>query len=175
MYSTFISLLPFPSPPPPPPFFSPSLPPPPPPFSLLPSLLLLELLTVNPPEDQFVAFNSADNVTYTCTVPDSRSVVWEFRGSQIRSQTQFQALTNLGVIIEPANTMSQNSTITISQSAREMYNDITIQCFSDEIGGISSVGGEVYNVITVCKLTVTSTFCTCQCFIRNCYFYKINR
>ena len=121
---------------------------------LLPSLSLLpELLTVTPANDQFISFDSADNITYNCTVPASRSVVWEFRGSQIRSPTQFSTLSGLGVIIDPADTMSQFSTISISQSARELYNDITVQCFSDEIGGINSVGGVVYNVITVCKLT----------------------
>ena len=84
-------------------------------------------------------------------VPDLRFVVWEFRGSQIRSSTQFNSLRDLGVNIEPANTMSRMSTITISQMAREMYNNLDIQCFSDEAGGINSVGGEIYRVITVCK------------------------
>ena len=119
---------------------------------LLPSLSLLPE-TVEPANDQFISFDSADNTIYTCTVPASRSVVWEFRGSQIRSSTQFSTLAGLGVIIDPANTIAQSSNISISQAARELYDDITVQCFSDEVGGINSVGGVVYNVVTVCKLT----------------------
>ena len=121
-------------------------------LSPLPLSLLPEILTVNPANNQFISFDSAENITYTCTVPASRSVVWEFRGSQIRSPNQFATLADLGVIIDPANTMAQNSTISISQSARELYNDITVQRFSDEIGGINSVGGVIYSVVTVCKL-----------------------
>ena len=121
-------------------------------LSPLPLSLLPEILTVNPANNQFISFDSAENITYNCTVPASRSVVWEFRGSQIRSPNQFATLADLGVIIEPANTMAQNSVISISQSARELYNDITVQCFSDEIGGINSVGGVIYSVVTVCKL-----------------------
>ena len=79
--------------------------------------------------------------------------MWEFRGSQIRSPNQFESLADLGVIIEPANTSVQSSSISIAQLARNKYNDISVQCFSDEVGGINSVGGDIYGVVTVCKLT----------------------
>ena len=98
--------------------------------------------------DQFVAVTSGDNITYTCTV-NSGSVVWEVERSQIRSSTQFTNFANLGVIIEPANTLSISSTISIMPLFRENNREILVQCLATQ--GINSIEGVVYRVITFGK------------------------
>ena len=102
-----------------------------------------------PNRDQYVAFNSEDNVTYTCSVGSGSTVVWEVGRSQIRSQTQFDDISNKGIFIDPMNTLTRTSTISISSMARDLNNSsdnaITIQCLASQ--GISSVEGDRYNII----------------------------
>ena len=104
-----------------------------------------------PKRDQYVAFNSKDNVTYTCSVDSGSTVVWEVGRSQIRSQKQFEDISDKGIFIDPMNTISVTSTISISSMARDLNgSNITIQCLASH--GISSVEGDRYNIITFGKL-----------------------
>lgn len=107
---------------------------------------------VDPSTDRFIAFNSPDNVTYTCTVSSSRQVVWEVGRSQIRSEEQFNDIEDVGVFIDPRNTMSSMSTITISEMAREALNtsEILVLCLS--VQGISSIPSNTVRVITFREL-----------------------
>ena len=96
-----------------------------------------------PNRDQYIAVNSEDNVTYTCSVGSGSTVVWEVGRSQIRSQKQFQDIRDKGIFIEPMNTISMYSTISISSMARDLNNtNITVQCLASH--GISSVEGDRY-------------------------------
>ena len=104
----------------------------------------------NPMRDEYVAFNSGENVTYTCSVDSGSTVVWEVERSQIRSQQQFDNIRDQGIFINPMNTSSMTSTISISSMARENNsNNITLQCLASH--GISSVEGDRYSVITFSK------------------------
>ena len=128
-------------------------------FILLCASCLLLIDTVSKPDttpnrDQYIAFNSDDNVTYTCSVGSGSSVVWEVGRSQIRSQKQFEDISDKGIFIEPMNTVSETSTVTISSMARDLNNsNITIQCLASQ--GISSVEGDRYSIITFGKFCVT--------------------
>ena len=103
-----------------------------------------------PNRDQYIAVNSEDNVTYTCSVGSGSTVVWEVGRSQIRSQKQFQDIGDKGIFIEPMNTISMYSTISISSMARDLNNtNITVQCLASH--GISSVEGDRYRIITFGK------------------------
>ena len=105
------------------------------------------LPTTSPANNQFVAVNSLENVTYNCSVPAGSTVVWEVEGSQIRSQEQFEDIVNEGYFIEPMDTESTFSTISVSAEARQgSDSDISVQCVSSE--GINSVKGNIYFVIT---------------------------
>ena len=100
--------------------------------------------------DQFIVINSPENVTYSCSVPAGSTVVWEVDRSQIRSQQQFNDNVARGIFIEPMNTESASSTMSISAVARDGDDEILVQCLADQ--GISgSVEGETYRVITFGK------------------------
>ena len=91
-------------------------------------------------------------MTYTCSVDSGSAVVWEVGRSQIRSQKQFDDISDKGIFIDPMNTISMTSTISISSMARVLNSsNITIQCLASR--GISSVEGDRYNVITFGKLS----------------------
>ena len=98
--------------------------------------------------NQFIAINSDENVTYTCNVDAGRTVVWEVERSQIRNQRQFDDAMSIGIFIDPMNTDSVVSTITVSSFARRNNsdNEIIVQCLASQ--GISSVEGERYIVIS---------------------------
>ena len=100
----------------------------------------------NPMRDQFIAVNSGDNITYTCTVDSISTVVWEVERSQIRSSTQFTDFANLGVIIDPDNTQSTTSTLTIMPSFRVSNNEILVQCLASQ--GINSIEGNINRVVS---------------------------
>jgi hypothetical protein len=79
-----------------------------------------EIPKVSPPEDQYIAVNSSDNVTYTCTANFPRSVLWILGNSNvdnlIRSNSEFDSIAaDFGIYIEPPNPNSQISTITLTQ------------------------------------------------------------
>jgi hypothetical protein len=99
--------------------------------------------------DQFIAVTSGNNVTYTCTVNSGSTVVWEVERSQIRSNSQFVSFAGLGVIIDPADTASASSVISIMPSFRMDNREILVQCLASQ--GINSIEGEVYRVITFGK------------------------
>lgn len=100
-------------------------------------------------QDQYIAFNSFDNVTYYCEVGSDSTVVWEVERSQIRNQRQFEETNAIGIFIEPMNTASNFSTIYISSEARRHNDVIMIQCLA--VKGITSSEGGRYNVITFGK------------------------
>lgn len=95
--------------------------------------------------NQYIAVNSEDNVTYTCSV-DSGTVVWEVQRSQIRSSTQFMNFADRGIIINPLDTQNAMSTITITPNGRMDNSNISVQCLASV--GINSIEGEIYNVTT---------------------------
>ncbi len=100
--------------------------------------------------NQFIAVTSGNNVTYTCTVNSGTgTVVWEVERSQIRSSSQFMNFADLGVIIDPADTLSDSSVISIMPSFRMNNREILVQCLANQ--GINSIEGEVYQVITFGK------------------------
>ena len=115
---------------------------------LFSTVLFLTEPVVVPAIDHFIGLNSLDNVTYTCTVSPSRSVVWEVGRSQIRSPDQFVDIENAGIFIYPSNTMSSMSNITISQMARESVNSSEIQVVCLSIQGISTIPGNTFRVVT---------------------------
>ena len=96
--------------------------------------------------DQYVAVNSPDNVTFMCTVPPQRTVVWEEGREQIRTPGQFNDKLAEGIFVEPMNTDSMISIISISAMARENDDEIMVQCLYDQ--DLSSVKGEIYRVTT---------------------------
>lgn len=96
--------------------------------------------------DQFIAFNSGDDIIYTCTVDSGSTVVWEVERSQIRSNAQFMDFSNRGVVIDPADTLSTMSTITIMSSFRENNREILVQCLASQ--GINSIEGNINRVVT---------------------------
>ena len=100
----------------------------------------------NPMRDQFIAVNSGGGITYTCTVDSSSTVVWEVERSQIRSNTQFMDFASLGVVIDPADTLSIVSTITIMPSFRVNNSEILVQCLASQ--GINSIEGNINRVVT---------------------------
>ena len=102
--------------------------------------------TTTPMSDQFIAVNSDDNVTYNCTVEAGSTVVWEVERSQIRSEDQFNDILASGYIIEPMDTESTDSTISISSMARVNNSEILVQCLASQ--GITSTKGETYLVVT---------------------------
>ena len=106
----------------------------------------------NPMSDQFIAVTSGDNITYTCTVDSGSTVVWEVERSQIRSSNQFMDFADRGVIIDPPNTQSTMSTITVVPSFRMSNREILVQCLASQ--GINSIEGETYRVITFGRLIV---------------------
>ena len=106
----------------------------------------------NPMSDQFIAVTSGDNITYTCTVDSGSTVVWEVERSQIRSSSQFIDFADRGVIIDPPNTQSTMSTITVVASFRVSNREILVQCLASQ--GINSIEGETYRVITFGRLIV---------------------
>ena len=111
-----------------------------------------------PMTDQFIAINSEDNVTYNCSVDSGNVVVWEVERSQIRSNDQFMDIENLGFVIDPSNTLSNFSTITISPPARTGNSEILIQCLSSR--GINSIEGEIYSVVTFGKaILICKSYC----------------
>ncbi len=90
-------------------------------------------------------------MTYTCSVDSGSSVVWEVGRSQIRSQKQFEDIGDKGIFIDPMNTISETSMVSISSTARDLNNsNITIQCLASQ--GISSVEGDRYSIFTFGKL-----------------------
>lgn len=92
-------------------------------------------------------------MTYTCSVDSGSTVVWEVGRSQIRSQKQFDDISDKGIFIDPMNTISMTSTIIISSLARDLNSsNITIQCLASR--GISSVEGDRYNIIAFGKLSL---------------------
>lgn len=103
----------------------------------------------NPMQDEYVAFNSKENITYTCSVDSDSTVVWEVERSQIRSQQQFDNIRDQGIFIDPMNTSSMTSTIFISSMARDNNSNIAIQCLASH--GISSVEGDRYSIISFSK------------------------
>lgn len=70
--------------------------------------------------------------------------------SQIRSQQQFNNNVARGIFIEPMNTASVNSTISISAMARNSDGEILVQCLADQ-GTSGSVEGDTYRVVTFGK------------------------
>ena len=107
-------------------------------------------------QDQYIAVNSLDNVTYSCEVDSGSKVVWEVERSQIRNQRQFEETNAIGIFIEPGNTASNFSTVTISSVARENNSAITIQCLASK--GITSSEGIRYQVITFGKFMVLNSY-----------------
>ena len=103
--------------------------------------------------NQFIAINSDENVTYTCNVDAGRTVVWEVEGLQIHNQLQFENARSIGIFIDPMNTESILSTITVLGFARRNNNDnvILVQCRSRAIQGISSVVGKLYTLVSFGK------------------------
>ena len=120
--------------------------------------------------DQFIAVNSEENATYTCTVDSTSTVVWEVERSQIRSNAQFMEVEDLGFFIEPMNTRSNFSKITISPLARVNNSEILVQCLASQ--GINSIEGEIYRVVTfgkapICKdIIANSTHLMLACMVR---------
>lgn len=106
----------------------------------------------NPRNDQFIAVNSDDDVSYSCMVNSPSTVVWEVERSQIRNQQQFDETRANGISIDPMNTNSNTSTISISRMARDNNMNITVQCLASQ--GIATMEGERYRVITFGKYDV---------------------
>ena len=98
--------------------------------------------------DQFTAVNSGENVTYNCSVGAGRTVVWEIRGSQILRTNQFSVIRSMGYFIDPMNTESNSSFISISETARENNSEIVVQCVASLGGFFDSIKGEMYRVVT---------------------------
>ena len=97
--------------------------------------------------DQFTAVNSGENVTYSCSVvaPGS-TVIWEVSGTQIRRSDEFNIIRSMGYFIDPMNTESRTSFISISEVARENASEVAVQCVASL--GIDSIKGETYRVVT---------------------------
>ena len=64
---------------------------------LISHVYLFYTAIIEPMSDQFVASNSDENVTYSCTVDTGYSVVWEIDSRQIHSQQQFNKLLSIGI------------------------------------------------------------------------------
>ena len=84
---------------------------------LISHVYLFYTAIIEPMSDQFVASNSDENVTYSCTVDTGYSVIWEIDSRQIHSQQQFNKLEF--TVIEPKDTdhESTSSIITITSLA----------------------------------------------------------
>ena len=70
--------------------------------------------TVYPMMNQFLPVNSDTNVTFNCSVQSHLAIVWSVNGTQISHDDQFVNFMNLGYAIEPMNTESSYSTMTVS-------------------------------------------------------------
>ena len=108
-----------------------------------------------------MAITSGDNITYTCSVDSGSTVVWEVERSQIRSSNQFMDFAGLGVLIDPADTLSVLSTITVMPSFRMSNREILVQCLASQ--GINSIEGEIHRIITFGK-----AYCKSQQRVLSC-------
>ena len=128
---------------------------------LLPHALVPpEIPKLSPPEDQYVAVNSSDNVTYICTANFPRSVLWVLGDDIIRRNEEFDEIAaNFGVHIEPPNTNSQISTFTLTQMTWDVALEnnadiIPVRCTltsNPESIFDDAIATQIYQVFIVCK------------------------
>ena len=83
--------------------------------------------SIYPAENQYVASNSLENVTFNCSVPVVSQLVWEIAGIQRTTQNDIDHIANLGVLIY---TTSEYTTVTITHPARQQFRSLSVQCVS---------------------------------------------
>ena len=95
-------------------------------------------------------------MTYNCTVPAPRSIIWAIGRWQIQRSDDFDAATSIGIYVEPPNTNSQMSTITLSQMTWDAALEgnvaiIAVTCLSVEGMLDNIIAVQTYGVFIVCK------------------------
>ena len=101
---------------------------------------------VNPPEDQYVAFNSMETLNYNCTVGIEYRIRWEVAGFQYDSPSQFTfASSGIELTIVSGDSNDHVSMISISNITR---GDVSLQCVAVPLFGLGAVKGEEYFVVS---------------------------
>ena len=115
---------------------------------------------MTPPENQYIAVNSSDNVTYTCTANFPRSFVWIVGNDIIRRNEEFDEIAaDFGIYIEPPNPNSQMSTFTLTQMTWDValennFDIVPVMCASTsnpESLFDDFIVAQIYQVFVVCK------------------------
>ena len=95
-------------------------------------------ISLYPPKDTAVAFDSSENVTYTCEISSATdgesALLWDVNGTQIWSQSQIDHYDKSGVFIENKN---GSITLLMSPEGRLLLankDPIAIKCSSYDAG-----------------------------------------
>ena len=98
--------------------------------------------------NQYLPANFEATVTFNCSVSADLTVVWSIDGTQILHDLQFNSSMDDGYAIEPKNTHSTFSTMTVSVNKSTL-----IEClpFMNLIRQCQDCTQEVYNIVTFGK------------------------
>ena len=121
-------------------------------------------IIVNPSRDQFVPYNSNENVTFSCEVESGRSAIWEVTGTQVQSQDQRKTFEGTGVFIHGEGNCS---TISVSFEARRSRNrPINLLCVANQ--NTFSQKGDTYYVVSFGKWVHSAWLC----FVQSVIYYE---
>ena len=81
------------------------------------------------------------------------TIVWEVDGTQIHSTEQFNNYNTQGYSIQPMNTESESSNMTISMEARVSNTDsnIIVDCLAKHKNELGSNKWEIHHIILICE------------------------
>ena len=89
------------------------------------------------------------------------TIVWEVDGTQIHSTEQFNNYNTQGYSIQPMNTESESSNMTISMEARVSKTDsnIIVDCLAKHKNELGSNKWEIHHIILICEYNIIICMC----------------
>ena len=112
---------------------------------------------VNPPENQYVASNSMETLSYNCTVGMGYTAIWEVAGRQYSRQSQLiTAGSGIGLTIVSVDSNNRVSMISISNVT---HGNLSLLCVAVPLFDLGAVKGEEYHVVSFGKSKVHMHVC----------------